>query len=114
MIRTNPVIDDWTHHASDRYTASAAWWTGRTVFSYDENQSAALSCAMPSTPCSLRSKTSAKNEAKASKLNELDSICVKPTGCLTKEVNIVEHDMSESLRSCVDACCELAKVKFPH
>ena len=29
---------------------------------------------------------------------------------MTKEVNIVEYDMSDFLKSCVDAYCELAKV----
>ena len=80
------------------------------MFSYGENHSSALQCAVPSKPGSMRDKTAAKKEVKVSKFKGLESICDKPVGCVTKEVNIVEYDMSDFLKSCVDAYCELAKV----
>ena len=49
-------------------------------------------------------------KVKASKFKGPESICDKPVGCMTREVNIVEYDMSDFLKSCVDAYCELAKV----
>ena len=55
-------------------------------------------------------KTAAKKEVKVSKFKGPETICDKPVGCMTREVNIVEHDMSDFLKSCVDAYCELAKV----
>ena len=76
----------------------------------DESQNSALLCAMPSKPGSLRDKTAAKKEVKASKFKGPKSLCDKLEGCMTKEVSIVEHNMSEFLRSCIDAYCEVAKV----
>ena len=108
--KASPICDEWSRHASDRISADTAWWTGRTVFSYGENQEAALQCALPSKPGSMRDKTAAKKEVKVSKFKGPETICDKPIGCLTKEVNIVEYDMSDFLKSCVDAYCELAKV----
>ena len=108
--KSSPICDEWSRHASDRISADTAWWTGRTVFSYGENQEAALNCALPSKPGSMRDKTAAKKEVKVSKFKGPETICDKPVGCMTKEVNIVEYDMSDFLKSCVDAYCELAKV----
>ena len=82
----------------------------RTVLSYGENHSSALQRALPSKPGSIKEKTAAKKEVKGSKFKGPESICDKPVGCLTKEVSIVEYDMSDFLKSCVDAYCELAKV----
>ena len=93
VSKTSPICDEWSHHASDRISADTAWWTGRTVFSYGENQDAALQCALPSKPGSIK---------------EPKTICDKPVGCMTREVNIVEYDMSDVLKSC--GYCELAKV----
>ena len=108
--KSSPICEEWSRHASDRISADTAWWTGRTVFSYGENQEAALQCALPSKPGSMRDKTAAKKEVKVSKFKGPETICDKPVGCMTKQVNIVEYDMSDFLKSCVDAYCELAKV----
>ena len=108
--KTSPICDEWSHHASDRISVDTAWWTGRTVFSSVENQSSALQCALPSKPGSMRDKTAAKKEVKVSKFKGPETIWDKPVGCITREVSIVESDMSDFLKSCVDAYCELAKV----
>ena len=108
--KTSPICDEWSHRASDRISADTAWWTGRTVFSYGKSQSSALQCALPSKPGSMRDKTAAEKEVKVSKFKGPETICDKPVGCMTREVNTVEYDMSDFLKSCVDAYCELAKV----
>ena len=69
--------------------------------------------ALPSKnrPGPHRDKREAKNEKKAQRFKSIESVTDHKGGCMTKPVNLVRYDMSSFLESCVDAYCELAKVK---
>eukprot|EP00435_Cladocopium_sp_Y103_P049117 s114_g14.t1 len=58
-----------------------------------------------------RDKREAKNEKKAQRFKNIESVTERKSGCMTKPVNLVRYDMSSFLESCVDAYCQLAKVE---
>ena len=104
------IEDDMT---VDQKVQTVDFWTGRTIFKYGDSAGNSDQFALPSKnrPGPHRDKREAKNEKKAQRFESTESVSDHKGGCMTKPVNLVRYDMSSFLESCVDAYCELAKVK---
>ena len=92
------------------------WWAGRTVFYCCPNRQAEVErpegyAMAGKKKTGVRKKTSAKQAARAQKFTNMSDLPVKKGECVRKPVNTVYYDMREFLSSCVDAYCDLAKVK---
>ena len=89
------------------------FWTGRTIFKYGDDSGHSSQCALPSKnrPGPHRDKREAKNEKKSQRFRSIENVVNDKNGCMKKPVNLVRYDMSSFIDSCVDAYCELAKVK---
>jgi hypothetical protein len=66
--------------------------------------------ASKARPGPHRDKREAKKEAKAAKFRGLEHAVKPKAGVMAKPVNFVRYDMSNFLESCVENCCNLAKV----
>ena len=97
----------------DQGVQTIDFWTGRTIFKYGDNAGNPEQFALPSKnrPGPRRDKREAKNEKKSQRFKSIESVTDHKGGCMTKPVNLVRYDMFSFLESCVDAYCELAKVK---
>ena len=104
------IEDDMT---VDQKVQTVDFWTGRTIFKYGESSGNSDQFALPSKnrPGPHRDKREAKNDKKAQRFRSIESVTDRKGGCMTKPVNLVRYDMSSFLESCVDAYCELAKVR---
>eukprot|EP00435_Cladocopium_sp_Y103_P043739 s3220_g12.t1 len=104
------IEDDMT---VDQKVQTTDFWTGRTIFQYGESSGSHKRFALASKkrPGPHRDKREAKNEKKAQRFKNIESVTERKPGCMTKPVNLVRFDMSSFLDSCVDAYCQLAKVE---
>ena len=104
------VEDDMT---VDQRVQTIDFWTGRAIFKYGDDAGNSEQFALPSKnrPGPHRDKRDAKNEKKSQRFKSIESATDHKGGCMTKPVNLVRYDMASFLESCVDACCELTKVK---
>ena len=66
--------------------------------------------ASKARPGTHRDKREAKKEAKAAKFRGLEHAVNPKAGVMAKPVKFVRYDMSNFLESCVENCCNLAKV----
>ena len=97
----------------DQKVQTVDFWTGRAIFRYGDNSGNPEQSALPSKsrPGPHRDTREAENEKKSQRFKSIESVTNHKGGCMTKPVNLVRYDMSSFLESCVDAYCELAKVK---
>ena len=107
------VQDDWT---VDGAYNEGGWWTGKTVFQCCPNRQADVQypegyAMAGKKKTGVRNKTSAKQAARAQKFTNMSDLPVAKGACMRKHVNCVYYDMRDFLSSCVDAYCDLAKVK---
>ena len=107
------VQDDWTVNGAFN---EGGWWTGKTVFQCCPNRQAEIDypegyAMAGKKKTGVRNKTSAKQAARAQKFTNMSDLPVVKGECMRKQVNCVYYDMHDFLSSCVDAYCDLAKVK---
>ena len=101
--------DDWKTSSNQ----ANEFWTGKTVFCYGQDgpdKFKQFAMASKARPGPHRDKREAKKEAKASKFRGVDQAVKSKAGVMATPVNLVRYDMSNSLQSCVENACNLAKV----
>ena len=107
------VQDDWTLGGAFN---EGGWWTGKAVFHCCPNRQADMEypegfAMAGKKKTGVRNKTSAKQAARAQKFTNMSDLPAVKGARVRKPVNCVYYDMRDFLSSCVDAYCDLAKVK---
>ena len=104
------IIDD-CNQARDRCLHD--WWDGETYFDLGGRDQSEFERAVAATHKGMpvRNKSEAKKEVKQSKFVTPTQDRKEKPGVMTKPVTRVTYDMRDFLESCVDRCCELAKVE---